>query len=104
MYNGLTNKITFTHKENKFSFHPLLLSQVVEYQVQMRNKRNEEKKGSNLENKNEWGGRDWCSFSQGHSTWEHFDKKISLKRVLHVQQPSYLLLCKRTPTCTPTSP
>jgi len=53
MYNGLTNKITFTHKENKFSFHPLLLSQVVEYQVQMRNKRNEEKKGSNLENKNE---------------------------------------------------
>jgi len=43
MHNCFTNEITFTHKENKFVFHPLSSSQMVEDQVQMKNKREEEK-------------------------------------------------------------
>nr|KYP65386.1 hypothetical protein KK1_011619 [Cajanus cajan] len=44
MHNGLTNEITFTHKEKKFVLHPLSPSQVIEDQVQMKLKREEEKK------------------------------------------------------------
>nr|KYP34011.1 hypothetical protein KK1_045081 [Cajanus cajan] len=44
MHNGLTNEITFTHKEKKFVLHPLSPSQVIEDQVQMKMKREEEKK------------------------------------------------------------
>nr|KYP36126.1 Transposon Ty3-I Gag-Pol polyprotein [Cajanus cajan] len=44
MHNGLTNEITFTHKEMKFVFHPLSPSKVIEDQVQMKLKREEEKK------------------------------------------------------------
>jgi len=44
MHNGLTNKITFTHNEKKFILNPLLHSQVVRDQVQMKQKRDEEKK------------------------------------------------------------
>jgi len=50
MHNGLTNEITFTHKDTKFVLHPLSLSQVVGDQIQMRKKlekeRKEEKKKS----------------------------------------------------------
>nr|KYP38103.1 hypothetical protein KK1_040668 [Cajanus cajan] len=38
-HDGLTNKITFTHKGRKFVFHPLSPSQVMEDQVQMKAKR-----------------------------------------------------------------
>ena len=44
MHNGLTNEITFTHKEKKFILNPLPHSQVVRDQVQMKQKRDEEKK------------------------------------------------------------
>nr|KYP32257.1 hypothetical protein KK1_047105 [Cajanus cajan] len=44
MHNGLTNEITFTHKEKKFVIHPFSPSQVIEDQVQMKLKREEEKK------------------------------------------------------------
>jgi len=43
MHNGLTNKITFTHKAKKFVLHPLLPSQVAEDQLQMKNKTEKEK-------------------------------------------------------------
>ena len=43
MHNGLTNEITFTHKAKKFVLHPLLQSQVVEDQLQMKNKTEKEK-------------------------------------------------------------
>jgi len=33
MHNGLTNEITFTHKDRKFVLHPLSPSQVVEDQT-----------------------------------------------------------------------
>ena len=44
MHNGLTNEITFTHKENKFLLYPLTPSQVVKDQVQMKQKRENERK------------------------------------------------------------
>ena len=47
MHNGLTNEITFTHKEKKFILNPLPHSQVVRDQVQMKQKRDEEKKKQN---------------------------------------------------------
>jgi len=43
MHNGLTNEITFTHKEKKFILYLLSPSQVVGDQVQMKKKREEEK-------------------------------------------------------------
>jgi len=43
-YNGLTNDITFTHKDKKFVLYPLTPSQVVEDQVQVKIKRENEKK------------------------------------------------------------
>nr|KYP33251.1 hypothetical protein KK1_045910 [Cajanus cajan] len=52
---GLTNKITFTHKGKKFVLHPLSLSQVMEDQVQMKAKREQEKAKKNkkkIEKKN----------------------------------------------------
>jgi len=42
--NGLTNEITFTHKEKKFILNPLPHSQVVRDQVQMKQNKDEEKK------------------------------------------------------------
>jgi len=42
MHNGLNTEITFTHKEKKFVLHPL--TQVLEDQVQMKNKLDSEKK------------------------------------------------------------
>ena len=38
-HNGLTNEITFTHKDKKFVLYPLTPSQVVEDQIQMKIKR-----------------------------------------------------------------
>nr|KYP33655.1 hypothetical protein KK1_045478 [Cajanus cajan] len=42
-HDGLTNKITFNHKDKKFVLHPLTPSQGVEDQVQMKTKREQEK-------------------------------------------------------------
>jgi len=44
MHNGLTNEITFTHKDRKFVLHPLSPSQVVEDQIQTRKKLEKERK------------------------------------------------------------
>nr|KYP75481.1 hypothetical protein KK1_008219 [Cajanus cajan] len=42
-HDGLTNKITFTHKGKKFVLHPPSPSQVMEDQVQMKTKCEQEK-------------------------------------------------------------
>jgi len=42
-HNGLTNDISFTHKKKKFVLNPLPHSQVVRDQIQMKQKRDEEK-------------------------------------------------------------
>jgi len=47
MNNGLTIEITFTHNQKKFILNLLPHSQVVRDQVQMKQKRDEEKKKSN---------------------------------------------------------
>jgi len=39
----ITNEIAFIHKAKKFVLHPLLPSQVVEDQLQMKNKREKER-------------------------------------------------------------
>jgi len=49
MHNGLTNEITFTHKENKVLFYPLTPSQVEKDQVQMKPKRENERKKKKIE-------------------------------------------------------
>jgi len=52
LHNGLTNEITFTHKEKKFVLYSLTPSQVVKDQVQMKQKReNERKKKENRKTK-----------------------------------------------------
>jgi len=38
IHDGLTNKITFTHKHQKFVLHPLTPNQVLEDEVQMKQK------------------------------------------------------------------
>jgi len=47
MHNGFSNEITFTHREKKFVLYPLTPSQVVKDQVQMKQKRENEKKKKN---------------------------------------------------------
>ena len=44
LHYGLTNEISFTHKHRKFVLSPLSHSQVVKDQIQMKHKRDEEKK------------------------------------------------------------
>ena len=44
LHDGLTNEISFTHKHMKFVLSPLPHSQVVKDQIQMKHKRDEEKK------------------------------------------------------------
>ena len=44
MHNSLTNEITFTHKEKTFILNLLRHSRVVRDQIQMKHKRDEEKK------------------------------------------------------------
>uniref|UniRef100_A0A151UIM7 Transposon Ty3-I Gag-Pol polyprotein n=1 Tax=Cajanus cajan TaxID=3821 RepID=A0A151UIM7_CAJCA len=75
MHNGLTNKITFTHKEKKFVLHPLSPQQVAKDQAQMKLKRDKVVAQEN---------------------------EIS-KQTLLIQQPSYILLCKGNLSCTATS-
>nr|KYP36899.1 hypothetical protein KK1_041950 [Cajanus cajan] len=49
VHDGLTNEITFTHKEKKFVLYPLSPQQVAEDQAQMKNKRKREKVGKSKE-------------------------------------------------------
>nr|KYP73832.1 hypothetical protein KK1_006489 [Cajanus cajan] len=53
MHNGLTNEITFTHKEKKFVLHPFSPQQVAEDQAQMKLKRDSEKRFQKKEEKRE---------------------------------------------------
>jgi len=71
MHNGLTNEITFTHKEKKFILHPLLPSQVVEDHVHMKKKRGRKNNKNRKPRKSPWGEKgvgEECSLPQGHST------------------------------------
>ena len=52
LHNGLTNGVFFTHKKKKFVLNPLPHSQVVRDQIQMKHKRDEEKKNKNRKREN----------------------------------------------------
>jgi len=52
IHDGLTNEITFTHNNKKFVLHLLTPTQVLEDQVQMKNKLNNERKNKTPRNQN----------------------------------------------------
>jgi len=101
MHNGLTNEITFTHKAKKFVLHPLLLSQVAEDQLQ---EKDEHKKKSPPKfhklNKDESEAGEISVPSPKVIQNKNILTIKSLNQVLNVEQPSCLLLCKGTLTCT----
>jgi len=105
MHNGLTNEITFTHKEKKFVLYPLSSSQVIKDQVQMRKKKEEEKKKrvenqeKALKEKETWE-KSVPSHKVIQKVKEKFENKI--EKILLFEQPSSLLLSKGTLTCTAT--
>jgi len=87
MHNGLTNEISFTHKENKFVFHPLSPSQVVEDQVQMRKRKEDKKSPQTLQklSKNETREGDIGVPSAKVIQHDNMLTRKSLEKVLHVK-------------------
>jgi len=108
MHNGLTNEITFTHKAKKFVLHPFLPSQVVEDQLQMKNKREKEKYEENKKSPQKFQKLNNDESKAGEIGVpspkviqnENILTMKSLNQVLNIEQPSCLLLCKGTLTCT----
>jgi len=95
MHNGLTSEITFTHKERKFILNPLPHSQVVRDQVQMKQKRDVEKK--KLEKERILREQKvWEKSVPSHKVIQQ-DKAIenTFENMLLVEQPS-LIFCKGT--------
>jgi len=92
MHNGLTNEITLTHKEKKFVLYPLSPSQVVKDQVQMKRKREDEKKIENQEKilrKKEV----WEKSVPSHKVIQKEDKfENKNEKILLSEQPSGLLM------------
>jgi len=104
IHDGLTNKITFTHNNKKFVLHPLTPTQVLEDQVQMKNKLNNERKSKTPRNHNlsiKDTVRVWELGVPSHKVTqkESLLTKNSLKTCLLTEQPPYLLLCKGTLMC-----
>jgi len=77
MHNGLTNEITFTHKDRKFVLYPLSPSQVVEDQMQMKNKINKENENSTYVHISETSSN--C-LSRKHKTFACPSKKVIILR------------------------
>ena len=102
IHNGLTNEITFTHREKKIVLYPLTPSQVVKDQVQMKIKRENEKIEKPKRDLREKAGA--CENSvPSHKVIqkeEKFENKI--EKILLSEQPSGLLLSKGTLACTAT--
>ena len=99
IHDGLTNEITFTHNNKKFVLHPLTPTQVLEDQVQMKNKLNNERKSKTPRNHNlsiKDTVRVWELGVPSHKVTqkESLLTKNSLKTCLLIEQPPYLLLCK----------
>ena len=105
MHNGLTNEITFTHKEKKFILNPLPHSQVVRNQVQMKQKRDEEKNKIKLEKERILRDQKvWEKSDPSHKVIQQ-DKTFenTFENMLLVEQPQSLIFCKGTLTCTATN-
>ena len=111
MDNGLTNEITFTNKTKKFVLHPLLPYQVVEDQLQMKNKREKERDEDKKKSPKKFQKLNKVESKAGEIgvpspkviQYENILTTKSLNQVLNIEQPSCLLLCKGTLTCTATS-
>jgi len=104
LYNGLTNKISFTHKQKKFVLNPLPHSQVVKDQIQMKNKRDEEKKKTKKEKEKILRDKKaWEKSVPSHKIIQQ-DKTFenTFENMLLVEQPN-LIFRKGTLTCTATN-
>ena len=102
MDNGLTNEITFTHNEKKFILNPLSHSQVVKDQVQMKQKRDEEKKKIEKQ-KALREPKAWEKSVPSHKVIQQDEKfEDTFENMLLVEQPSRLIICKGTLTSTAT--
>nr|KYP32391.1 hypothetical protein KK1_046949 [Cajanus cajan] len=100
-HDGLTNKITFTHKGKKFVLHPLTPSQVVEDQVQMKTKCEQEKGEENkkkrkkiLKIRNQEDSRETSVPSLEIVQGERFETKTLQKESLLLEPSSYILMCR----------
>ena len=98
MHNGLTNEITFTHNQKKFLLNPLPHSQVVRDQVQMKQKRDEEKK--KIKTKKERTLREqkeWEKSVPSHKVIQQDNpSKNTFANMFLVEQPQSLNFCKGT--------
>ena len=105
MHNGLTNEITFTHNEKKFILNPLPHSQVVRDQVQMKQKRDEEKKKSKLEKERTLKEQKaWEKSVPSHKVIQQdHSSKNTFENMFLVEKTQSLIFCKGTLTCTATN-
>ena len=92
---GLTNEISFTHKHKRFVLNPLPHSQVVKDQIQMKQKRDEEKRKIEKE-RTLREQKAWEKSVPSHKVIQQ-DKSIknTFENMLLVEQPS-LTFCKGT--------
>ena len=97
MHNGLTNEITFTHKEKKFALNPLPHSQVVRDQIQMKQKRDEEKRKIKIEKERTLREQKaWEKSVPSHKVIQQEGKvENTFENIPLVEQPS-LPFCKGT--------
>jgi len=93
LHNDLTNEISFIHKHKKFVLSPLPHSQVVKDQIQMKNKRDEEK----IEKEKTFGKQKaWEKSVPSHKVIQQVKHiENTLANMLLVEQPS-LTYCKGT--------
>jgi len=92
MHNGLTNEIIFTHNETKFILNPLSHSQVVKDQVQMKQKRDEEKKNIRKNKKNLREPKAWEKSAPSHKVIQQEEIiKNTFENMFLVEQLSSLL-------------
>jgi len=100
MHNGLTNEITFTHNEKKSILNPLPHLQVVRDQVQMKQKRDEEKKKIKFEKERALREQKaWEKSVPSHKVIQQDNtSKNTFENMLLVEQPQSFIFCKGT--CT----
>ncbi|XP_047164015.1 uncharacterized protein LOC124833549 [Vigna umbellata] len=97
IHHGLTNTITIHQKDKKFVLHPLTPTQVAKDQAQMKILRKQE---HDQKKKSKRKGGIETSVPPKVTQHEVLLNKKTLINTLQVEQPSYLLLCQGTLTCT----
>ncbi|XP_052728506.1 uncharacterized protein LOC128195301 [Vigna angularis] len=104
IHHGLTNTITVHKQDKKFVLQPLTPTQVAQDQAQMKSARDQEKKQKKKKiTKQKSGEKEVIESSvPSYKVTQHevLLNKKTLNNTLQVEQPSYLLLCQGTLTCT----